>query len=1143
MSKRKKASPSRDVESPSLKIRPASLIQGYTTFISGDGWPLDEITFRLGRKVYQPGRIFQGSRWGESLVPNREGSFRIELSTEDLKPGSYTLTAQCGAKRIAAKARLKVEERPQPGPDVPREKIDKPFVRAAEFKKARTAGKPGWPEGLIDTLRKNRDEKPIGSKDSPDDPTVRHAAPVAGACNWVPLGPAPFCRSEGHNRKSNSGRIRSMAIDPFTPSRMYIGTAAGGVWKSTDSGTSWVPKTDDQLSLAIGALAIDPVNTNVVYAGTGEMVPGSDGAYYYGRGLLRSTNYGEAWIEIGTTEFDMDEISRIVIDPDNPSSLYVAATDGLRESTDYGDTWTVISSVPYCTDVVLVKDSPQPPRLIAGFTNEGVLQFEHSVTGWSEIAKPAIPGTPTETLRVVLGVCLTQPRFIYAAFCDSGRHLAHIARSEDGGQTWSSSGQLPTSQGPQDEIHQADYNLAIQPHPTDPETVLLAVVRLFKSTNGGQTWPPHISWGDDTTRVHDDCHAIVFHPTDSNKVFVASDGGLYWSSDLGETWQSSNLDISTIQLYDLGQHPDYEAIMIAGSQDNGGFHYSGAPIWRRHWVLQGSKSGMQGDTVIAQIDPHDPYFHYYGAAYQVFFSSDAGKSFPVFRAQLPGTQWLIPFYVDPVAPMDPAVPGAVYTGGDRLWRSSDRGSSWTRITDPDEDPPLPNPIQCIASHSSNSDRIYVGTTGGEVFRFARPDGDTWDSVIPEDYTWTGLPTGIPISSLAVDEFGAVWATVSAIMQAEATDEFINDHVYRLGPDAQSWETKSDGLEQANPINTIVIDPNDSTRVYCGGDRGVFSWDAPTQRWRPMDQGLPNAPVFKLMIHDASRKIRAATFGRGVWERSLDGAGCSDHFLYFRDNLVDSGATPSPDGVPHPYIRGESCRHWHSEDIIVDSTLQTPDLVSTPTELYDNVIHEGTERGPNRIYVTVHNKGPFPVTLVRVRAFLVEASAGLSSFPPDLIDFPFSWVLPSGTPTPWHVVGSAKLIPRIEPGTTRLAAWEFLIPHSASRHSCIMAFTSSAEDPFHSAGITDPNQLVVRNRKVTLKNLSLEPMPASGSGSGGSDDTDAPTGSTDPHEISLYCKNPRDPTCFSEIVPGPLPRDAVVVAAFDKESTLGPILFT
>jgi hypothetical protein len=1131
MRKRKKADSSRNVKSPLLQIRPVSLIQGYTTLISGDGWPLDEITFRLGRSTYRPGRIFQGARWGESLVPNREGSFRIELSTENLKPGSYTLTAHCGAKRIVVKARLKVEERPQPGPDVPREKIDKPYLRAAAFKKARTAEKPGWPEGLIDTLRKNREKKPTGSKDQPDDPTARHAAPMAGACNWVPLGPAPYALTKNDNKKSSSGRIRSVAIDPLMPSRMYIGTAAGGVWKSTDSGKSWVPKTDDQFSLAIGALAIDPVNSNIVYAGTGEMVPGSDLAFYYGRGLLRSADYGETWTEVGATEFDLDEISRIVIDADSPSTLYVAATDGLWESTDSGNTWGSISTVPYCTDVVLVKDSPQPPRLIAGFKNEGILQFEQLAGTWNEIAKPAIPGTPAGTRRVVLGVCRTQPQVIYAAFCDSDQFLAHVARSDDGGQNWTAKAQ-PTSQNGR--IEQAHYDLVIQPHPIDPDLVFLGVAHLFMSTDGGLSWSSSVAAHSTTqpTRLHDDFHVIVFHPTDPNKVFVGGDGGLFWSPDVGATWGAANLDISTIQLYDLGQHPDYEAIMIAGSQDNGGSHYSGAPIWRRHWVVEGSRNEMQGDTVIAQIDPHEPYFHYYGVPGQFWASSDAGRFFPTHTVVTAGTEWLVPFYLDPGAP------GVVYTGGDHLQRSPDRGSSWTQISGV----PLPNPIRSIASHASNPDRMYVGTVGGEVFRFSRPAGGTWDSnsVDDLDITLTGLPAGIGISSLAVDESGGVWATVSDVFRAEATGEFTNHHVYRLGPDAQSWETKSDGLEQANPINTIVIDPKDSSRLYCGGDRGVFSWDAPTQQWRAMDQGLPNAPVFKLMIHEASRKIRAATYGRGVWERSLDGAGCSDHFLYFRDNLVDSGATPSPDNVPHPYIRGDSCRHWHSEDIIVDSTMQTPSIVKTPTELYDNVLHEGTQRGPNRVYVTVHNKGPFAVTNVDVRAYLVEASAGLSNFPPGLLADPFSWV-PSGTSTPWHLVGGTLRIGRIEPGTTRLVAWEYIIPSTANSHSCVMAFATSAEDPLNNAGITNPNQLVLHNRKVTLKNLTLQPMPSSGSGSGGSDDSDAPTGSTDPHEISLYCKNPRDPTCSSEIVPGPLPRDAVVVVAFDRESTPRPIL--
>jgi photosystem II stability/assembly factor-like uncharacterized protein len=1101
-----------------LEIRPAIVTQGDVIQISGSGWPSDAIVFTIGKKERAPDRVLAGSQWDGLLVPLPGGSFLVELATDSLKPGSVAIRAAARGGKAAAEAKLQVRERVRWGPKVPREKLDKPAMRGLAFKHERVRD-GRWPKGFSLAMRRDWIRK-FGPRQTEPGGIVFYSAPIPGACNWVPLGPAPFTHGKGSMHGSNSGRTRCLAIDPLTPSRMYIGTASGGVWKSVDGGATWAPKTDDKFSLAIGALAIDPLSPNIVYAGTGEYVPGSDYGYYYGRGLLRSTDFGETWSEIGVIDFDLAEIARIVVNPNNPANLFVAASNGIWESASSGASWTQLTPNA-CTDLVLVQNPAEPGtrRVIAGFSSGAVRQSVDSGGGWGSFTSLSVPGAPAGARRTVFGVCRTQPRFMYAAFCESGGiNFAHVARSEDWGQTWAARN-IPATGS----LWSAHYNMAIQPHPTAPDTVLLGVVNVFKSIDGGMSWTPiSVAAG---VAVHADVHAIVWHPTDPNRLFVTCDGGVFTTPDLGATWQARNLDIAALQFYDLGQHPAYDAIMVGGTQDNGGFHYNGAPIWKRTWVAPGVvHNEMGGDGVVAQIDPFNGYVHYYGTGPEssASRSDNAGILYDAaWWTFFPGTQWWSPFYCDP------RTAGVVFTGGTRVWRSDARGDAgtWADITND-----LAEPLRSLGFHPTNARVLYAGTIGGHVYKLTGPPAGAWTAgtVTKEDVTFTGLPAAIGISSIAVDGAGTVWITSSDIVHTEATGEFSNHHVFRLDAGATAWVAKSDGLVVANPINAIVIDPADSTRLFCGGDRGVFAWDAATEEWNALDQGLPNAPVIKLAIHGPSRLLRAATHGRGVWERSLDGLGCSDSFLYLRDNLVDSGRTPSPDHVAHPYIAGELCHHWQSEDIVVDSVMQTPALVTSAMDLYDKVVHLGAQRGPNRVYLTVHNKGPFAVTGASARLFFAPASMGLPPFPSGLLADPFGWN-PAGA-SDWTPVSlTAFSIGRIEPGSTRLASWNFTVPMTAPRHSCLLAFVTSAEDPFATGGISSPDDLVVNNRKVALRNLDLEAMPGGGSGGDtGGGGSPLPAGFV-ARELRMYGHD----WARAAVLCADVPDDALFIVAVDR----------
>lgn len=1053
---------------PKILLSASRVQQGDVISLRGESWPLDAITIQITGIRNPILKLNSGNWWNGSIVPSAKGEFLATLHTDNLENGAYNLTATSPDKRIHITSPFLVEKRIEWGDDEPRNKKDKPYYRGRDFQHDRVKNN-WWPDGVPDVIRNEllrRNRRPV--PESPQGGIVYFSNSVPGKCNWTPMGPAPFT-DKGSLNGNNSGRIKSFAIDPISPAILYAGTASGGLWKSMNNGLNWTPITDDQPSLSIGAIAIHPNNTNIIYVGTGEMVPENIPSAYFGRGILKSTNGGNSWSVLGGSLFDLAEISRIVIHPSETETIFLSASNGLWTSEDGGSTWNMLLSGSF-TDVIIVQNPAENGlvRLIAGKSGSGLITLVRSNSGWGNPAEIAITGVTPGSSNITIGVCRNSTNEIYAAFSAPPKEpelLQSIARSSDWGKTWTACNIPDSTIG---YIYQANYNLSIQPHPENAEIVILAVVDIFKSIDGGKTWN-NISLSKNLL-VHSDTRAITFHPTASDSLYIGTDGGVYFSSDAGDQWQARNLDISSLQIYDFGQHPQHEAIIIAGAQDNGGFYYNGAPIWKRHWVLPGvTHNSMDGDVVFAQIDPFNPYIHYYGTGPERnnFRSDDGGKLFTGFWKNFPNTLWKTPFFCSP------HTPGVVYTGGDDLQRSTNRGDDWSPVT-----ATFIGSIKTIGFHPTDTHQLIVATNQGKMYRITGPANGEWNisTVKTKNITFTGIPNDVMISSIAVTDSGTIWISFSNLQKSEDTGEFTNQYVFRLDAGASVWVEKSNGLSKTNPVNTIICDPNDTNIVYCGADWGVFRWNNGLSIWELFDEGLPNSPVFKLKIHSPSRKIRAATYGRGFWERQLDESFCSNQFLYMRKHIADAGSEPAGEGVDHPFVEGYQCWHWESPDIVVDHIQQTPFIVTDPLTLGDNVVHSGAGKGLNRIYVRVHNKGPFAVNNVQVRAYFAGASAGLPEFPTGMINNPFSFI--PTEPSDWNPVGDTFTISRIEAGTTKLAYWEFIIPESAPAHSCLMAFTSGLEDPFTADENSNPDELVMNNRRVALRNLDLDAIPGS-----------------------------------------------------------------
>ena len=1183
-----------------IGLEPARTMRGQPILIRGSGWEVVPLTLHIDRTQVRGQRILLGSPVEAGFRPSPVGEFLVEITTLDLKPGRHRVRVEalCDPEIGSASQTLEVDPLPGRRPPEKEETEDErrrreikqdggggPFLRQQDWFQRRFGHLGYIPEGLrltqvesIRNLRRLRD-KDIGLPDPVP------GQPQPGVCNWTPVGPGPVVVSP---TSAFAGRVISIAFDPTNANTIYIGAANGGVWKSTNRGVTWSPRSDYQNSLAIGALAIDPNNNQRIFAGTGQY--GAAVGTFYGNGILYSSNGGTSWTELATSTFQRDEISKLLFDPTDTTSqrMFLSSRQGVWETVDGGLNWSLLRAGA-ASDLVLIVSGGNV-QLIAGFAGSGIFTATRIGTTWGTWTQYISTNFPPAFARIALGQSLNNPAHIYAAFSDGG-NLAGIARTPDGGTNWnrvtpplaaditveSSAGGATahthtvmltsaamtggtltyTTNGPntgaahthtitltaaqlsdlRDGIAsvtvtssvksghshtftlnrrnsgQTWYNFHISPHPTNPDIVYYGEVSLWKSSTGGAPWTS-------LPILHTDNHAFAYAPDDANQVWSVGDGGVYMSPDAGVTFQHRNRDLQVLEYISIAQHPQWETIMIGGTQDNGTQRFTGNPAWQ---FVDG------GDGGFTAIDASNPFRMYHEYVRQHFYRSDSHGAAGTWAYKPAGNPGSVEFYAPFV--LDPSNSNVCYFGADELWRSANNADSWDAITST-----INGNITAIAVHPTNSNIIYVGTTGGRVYQVQKT-GATWAlaDVTTTEITGTGLPANVFISDLAADSTGNLWVTLSSVLWSETTGEFSNDHVYRRAAGAGNWVSRSTGLAQANPINSIVIDPADSNRLFCGGDVGVFRTDnagMAGMSWSPWDQGLPNVAVFDLQIHGPRRLVRAATHGRSIWERPIDSAACPLVDLYMRDNILDSGRVQPTPSANHPFDAALWAGHWQSEDIKVDApepNFQTTNIVSDYVA-FASLQHRTARRNrTNRFYVQVHNRGVNVAHNVQVRAFFAATSPGLPPLPGDFWTGgrPFA-----GTPSGpnWTPIGATFNLGDLEPGEPGIAEWDWLIPNSAPGHSCLLAVATCNEDPITGVGTLDPDQLVLNSKHVTLKNLVVE---------------NAVAGTAMPPDqgmtAELHSGSPEDKIADLLILWGSLPRETRLFIVFSRGADNEPVI--
>ncbi|HKA21815.1 MAG TPA: hypothetical protein VKN18_26295 [Blastocatellia bacterium] len=682
--------------------------------------------------------------------------------------------------------------------------------------------------------------------------------PQASA-TWRAIGPSPTFSSFWG---LTSGRVNAIAISPAKSTLVLIGTSTGGVWRSTDSGETFVPVSDDQVDLAVGSIAFSKSNPTIAYAGMGDTKGG-----YLGSGVLKSTDEGRTWIRVSNNSLPSPgSISTLEIDPANSNRVYVAqyskvaggkvTSSGVYVSSDGGLNWQkVLAGAPRDLSI-----DPVDSRIIyAGLSRldkdvdppYGLYRSSDSGANWTNVFTASqYELNKRRDFRV--SVSPANPRIIYVYFGGfPGVNLeARFRVSTDAGATWidRSLAQVDTAQ--------LGYNTYLTAHPTDAQTVYLGSRDLFKSTDGGESWSnlTHnfydigfgFQYAPNGAATHPDQHALEFLPGSPNEFYVGNDGGISKTTDNGETFRSLNATLTLTQFVDITLHPTNPSISFGGSQDNG--------TQRRidsRW--QEVFSGDGGHAVINPLNPDMVFITYIRG--EIFRYVNEGQTFD---AQVASNETFGEFLETPrIAFYPPFVSNGrdatLYFGTWRLFVSTNLGGSWFAPAGSLDLTKGTNDIgrdvlSAIGVSRSNPNVIYTGSVQGRAMRSANGG-----------QSWTDVTGGLPdrsITSITVDptDPSVAYLTVSG---------FNTGHVFRTTNTGASWLDISGSLPDI-PANAMLVDPSDSNTIYLGTDIGIFRSTARGDSWRSFNRGLP--PV---VIHGFSANsngvIQAATYGRGAFE--------------------------------------------------------------------------------------------------------------------------------------------------------------------------------------------------------------------------------------------------------------------------------------
>ncbi|MFP4543561.1 MAG: VPS10 domain-containing protein [Candidatus Kapaibacterium sp.] len=649
---------------------------------------------------------------------------------------------------------------------------------------------------------------------------------LQSAGSWESLGPITNAGGYG-----GLGRINAVVEHPGDSARIWIGAASGGLWKTTNTGSTWTNISDEFSSLGITDIAIDPDNDNVIYIATGD----GDGMDIYSAGVLKSTDGGASWSATGLSynQSDTRYINRLIMHPQNHDTLYACGNLGVYMTTNGGTSWSQKSTVTF-------RDMEMKPGAPDTLYASGTKMYRSVDAGqnWTEIGTGTLPSSGIS--RIAIAVTPANSNYIYALYAQSSNQGFHsFYRSTDGGDSWTLMANSPNLLGWQangsDTSGQGWYDLCLAASADDADVVWSGGVNVWKTTNGGSDWSISTMWYSypGIANVHADHHTLYISPW-SNRLYSGHDGAIDYSTDGGDSWNWIGSGLVISQIYKIGVGPNGSGLVLAGLQDNG-TKLMNSSVW---------SDVIGGDGMECAIDQSNPQVMY-GTLYYGDFrkSTNGGTSFLNITDPNDLGAWVTPFEIHPENS------NILITGFRDVWKSTNSGSSWFKLYDKSSNVTL----RVLRISKADPDIIY--TSEPNIIYKTTDGGSNWTTVTSP---WgSGYITDICIHP---DNPDTLWIAYSGYNSSHK--------VYRSNDGGSNW-TNVTGSNLPNvPINTVIYQPDSDDRIYAGTDLGAFYLDNQVSDWQDFNEGLPNVIVNELEISEVDNKIVAATYGRGLWRGDL-----------------------------------------------------------------------------------------------------------------------------------------------------------------------------------------------------------------------------------------------------------------------------------
>lgn len=628
--------------------------------------------------------------------------------------------------------------------------------------------------------------------------------------NWAPVGPYSFVDSGSWS--AGQGRVNVVVVDPNNTNNYYVGAPAGGIWSSKDAGLTWSPLSDDLPQIGVSGIAIDPNDSNTIYITTGD----DDAGDSYFVGVKKSTDAGLTWSDTGSLAGG--SANEIYIDPTNSNIVWVATDSGLFKSINAGATWENMKS----GNIKDFKLKPGDSNTIYAVSSSSFFKSINGGTTFTTITS----GLPTSSSRLTIDITPADANYVYVLSANSNAFQG-VYKSTDSGANFS---QTAENDDIFDGSGQAWYDMALGVSDTDPNTLFVGVLNIWKSTNGGDNFIRINEWNNDTgaSYTHADIHFLRYH---NGELFAGTDGGVYKSTDNGANFSSLTTGLAIGQFYKVSVSEQSSNNIAGGLQDNGGFGYSDD-----QWYNYYGADGMD-----AAVDPNDKntYYGFIQNGGSLYKTTAGGQNSSSVTGAPSGESgnWVTPLVMNNRSD--------VFAGYNQLYKL--QSGSWTQVSNHSFGGRITN----IEIDPNDSHNVFV-SRGLSLFK-STDSGQNFSNI---NFSFQGSS----ISSVEVHNSNSsvVWITTSGS----------SGKVYKSENGGFSWTDITGNLpsESKNVVRHQKYNLNNP--IYVGTSLGVYYLDDTASDWEVFSTNLPNVSMTDLEVNANDGIITASTYGRGVWQSEI-----------------------------------------------------------------------------------------------------------------------------------------------------------------------------------------------------------------------------------------------------------------------------------